>query len=133
MSKKSEAKAQREESIARLRETLKPGDEVVCVLRRRSASGMSRAISLHIVHSGQIQSITYDAAHALEWRLVEVNGDRAIKVDGCGMDMGFHTVYCLGRILFPDGFKLAENQYGRNGDQSGFDTDGGYALRSRWL
>lgn len=25
------------------------------------------------------------------------------RVSGCGMDMGFHLVYCLGQTLFHDG------------------------------
>ena|ERR1035437_1828097 len=50
---------------------------------------------------------------------------------GCGMDMGFHLVYNLGRTLFPEGFKVEGR--GRNGDASGWDKDGGYALKQRWI
>lgn len=121
------------ESLESLRAILKPGDEVITVLRSVSKSGMSRNISCFIIHNGQMQSITFDAARVLGYPIREVNGSRAVHVGGCGMDMGFHLVYNLGRYLFPDGFKLAENQYGRNGDKTGFDNDGGYALRQRWL
>lgn len=73
------------------------------------------------------------------------------------MDMGFAVVYDLGRVMFPDGFGVA-GKYpngsdgrpttkemaakaveigatfrGRNGDPSGWDNDGGYALKQRWL
>ena len=45
--------------------------------------------------------------------------------------MGFEIVYNLGRKLFHDGFKVEGR--GRNGDMSGHDNDGGYALKHRWL
>lgn len=85
-----------------------------------------------------------------------------IKTSGCGMDMGFHLVYQLGRVLFPQGFgeesrkldaqynvidrKRAETPahaqemiaegwefHGRNGDPTGWDNDGGYALKHEWI
>lgn len=55
----------------------------------------------------------------------------AVKIGGCGMDMGFHIAYELGRVLFPEGFKV--DGVGRNGDTSGWDNDGGYALYQRWM
>ncbi len=48
MSKKLEAEAEKAEALASLREMLKPGDTVYCVLRHRAASGMSRVIDLLI-------------------------------------------------------------------------------------
>jgi hypothetical protein len=87
--------------------------------------------------------------------------DAGIVIGGCGMDMGFSLVYNLSRYLFPDGFgypvtydpECSAAQYrpetsehaqklfnrgvtflrGRNGDPSGWDNDGGYALNQRWL
>lgn len=162
MTKKEKDEAKRL-AILDLRSMLKPGDEVVTVLRRRSASGMSRCISLYIVRNGQIQAISFLAARALGYRLKEVDGSNAVHVTGCGMDMGFHLVYSLSRVLFPDGFgvegtktdnrrmrktvtfraktfagaaklrKSGVRFFGRNGDQSGWDNDGGYALKHRWL
>jgi hypothetical protein len=73
------------------------------------------------------------------------------------MDMGWELVYTLGCYLWPEGFgikgklplgrtcrpatkekaALAVSKgaefYGRNGDTSGWDDDGGYALSHRWL
>ncbi len=85
----------------------------------------------------------------------------AISVTGCGMDMGFDVIYNLGRVLFPNGFgekcvkcgrvptrKGATDEgqperppqcnrghefRGRNGDTTGWDNDGGYALKQVWL
>ena len=117
--KKSEQ--QKNEAIEELRAMLKPGDEVITILRHVSKSGMSRDISLFIIHNGQMRAITWNAAKALGYPLKDACGSHAIRVGGCGMDMGFHLVYNLGRVLFPDR------------DDSGWDTDGGYALRQRWL
>jgi hypothetical protein len=96
---------------------LKEGDRVYTLNRHTSASGMSRDLSLFVGKEGEVIDITYYAAHALGWRLVERNGRRAIRVQGAGMDMGFHTVYTLSSVLFRDGVKV----------------DAGYFLRQEWL
>jgi hypothetical protein len=79
---------------------LKPNDRVYTLVRHVSASGMSRDLSLFVAINGEIIDITYYAAHAIGWRLVERNGRRAIRVHGAGMDMGFHTVYTLASVLY---------------------------------
>jgi len=77
------------------------GSRVHTILRHVSSSGMSRDISLVVAdREGRISDITYYAADALGSRLVERNGNRAIRVNGCGMDMGFHLVYNLSSVLF---------------------------------
>jgi len=77
------------------------GSRVYTILRHVSSSGMSRDISLVVAdREGRISDITYYAADALGSRLVERNGFRAIRVNGCGMDMGFHLVYNLSSVLF---------------------------------
>lgn len=130
-------KAERDEAIAKLREWLKPGDTVHTILDHVSASGMSRAIRIVILTcvDGKPDSLhpNYSVGKALGLRHWKRNGREqdALVVSGCGMDMGFHIVYSLGRALFPDGFKVEGR--GRNGDTSGWDNDGGYALNHRWL
>jgi hypothetical protein len=79
---------------------LAPGDTVYTLVRHVSTSGMSRDISLFVAQGGEIVDVTYYAAHAIGWRLVERNGRRAIRVQGAGMDMGFHTVYTLASVLY---------------------------------
>jgi hypothetical protein len=96
---------------------LKEGDRVYTMNRHTSSSGMSRDLSLFVARDGEIMNITYYAAHALGWRLVERSGYRAIRVGGCGMDMGFHTVYTLSSVLF----------------RGSVEGDAGYALRQEWL
>lgn len=143
------------EAIERLRETLKPGDTVYTVLRHVSRSGMSRLIDLYKMSDGEPQWLSRLAARAAGFTFDEKK--ECIRVGGCGMDMGFHLVYSLSRTLFPNGFgeegklplgheirpqtqeqarvsvEKGAKFYGRNGDPSGWDTDGGYALRQRWM
>jgi hypothetical protein len=111
-----------------LRDMLKPGQTVHCVLKHASRSGMRRHIQLLTTYDGNIADITHAAAVVMDDRVAD---DGGIIINGCGMDMGFALVYSLGRCLFPDGFKVEGR--GRNGDTSGHDNDGGYALRSHWL
>ena len=96
---------------------LKEGDRVYTLNRHTSSSGMSRDLSLFVARDSEIVNITYYAAHALGWRLVERNGSRAIRVSGAGMDMGFHTVYTLARVLF----------------RGAVEGDAGYSLKLEWL
>lgn len=79
---------------------VKEGDTVYTLIRSVSSSGMSRTMSVKIVRDNRIDDITFYVAHALDYPLVEVNGSRAIRVGGAGMDMSFHVVYSLGRVLF---------------------------------
>ena len=141
LSKKAQKEQDRAEAIDRLRGMIKPGDKVYTILRHVSKSGMSRDISLLIdanCGTGEraLYNITYLAARALDDRLIESGGSHAIRIGGCGMDMGFNLVYCLGRKLFPEGFKPSDagKKYGRNGtNPNEIDTDGGYALNQQWV
>lgn len=76
------------------------GDTVYSILRKVSSSGMTRHYSLVVARNGKIDDITYYAAKAIGWTLVESTGHRAIKVQGCGMDMSFHLVSTLSAVLF---------------------------------
>lgn len=117
------------EAIENLRGIISVGDRVYTVLRHCSASGMTRWLDLYIIKDNTPRRITWLAAAALGYTYDFKR--EALKVGGCGMDMGFHVVYCLGRRLFPDGFAVEGT--GRNGDTSGWDKDGGYALRHEWI
>lgn len=164
MTKETKAdREERENSLSILREALKPGDTVYTVLRHVSRSGMLREISVLIpaidpaTGKPELREDTYSASRVLRWNVGKHGG---IRVDGCGMDMGFHLVYCLSYHLFPHGFgremtresthgvtmrwtpkteveaarlyELGYRGHGRNGDESGWDDDGGYALNQRW-
>src|SRR4051812_31110989 len=104
----------REQAIKSLKELgLKPGMKVYTIVKHVSSSGMTRHIQPFIVKGGEIVSIGWYVARATGRTLVK--GSHAIKVHGCGMDMGFELVYTLGRAMYPRGFKLAKGQHGRNG------------------
>ena len=75
------------------------------ILRSVSASGMTRHISLVVAGvndegKADLYDITWLAAHALGEKVQERNGYRTIKVNGAGMDMGFHLVYNLSSVLY---------------------------------
>jgi hypothetical protein len=100
---------------------LDEGDTVYTVLRSVSSSGMSRTISLKIARNGKILDLTYYASVVLGYKLVEVNGSRALRVGGCGMDMGFHVVYSLSSVLFRDKYEGQPDK-----------ADAGYSLNQAW-
>ena len=120
--KKVSKKAQKALDVAYAREQLlthylKEGSTVYTVLRSVSSSGMSRTLSLKVASEGKILDLTYYAGTVLDWPIVEVNGSRALRVGGCGLDMGFHTVYTLSSILFRE---------------EGSTKDAGYLLNHAW-
>lgn len=123
----------RNEAIKFLKTHLKPGSKVYTMIRSVSSSGMSRQISVLIADKkkGEIINIDWWVARVIDVKRSDKNG--SLIIGGCGMDMGFHVVYTLSRYLFPKGFKLPKGAYGRNGDTSGKDRDGGYALKQIWL
>jgi len=111
--KKLEAQQAREKLLEHY---LTEGSRVYTILRHVSTSGMSRDISLVTVNKdGTLADITYYTAQATGDKLIERNGSRAIRVNGCGMDMGFHLVYNLSSVLF----------HGKN--------RAGYELKQSWL
>lgn len=124
-------KAERNEALEHLRDMLKPGDKIHTVLRHVSKSGMSRSIDMYLIRDNSPIYLTGYAAMVLQGTIDKTN--RGLKTTGVGMDMGFAMVYDLSYRLYPDGFDLPEGMRGRNGDSSGFDSDGGYALVQRWM
>ena len=127
---------ERKEAIDGLRKMgVKPGTTVYTNCNRVSRSGMSRVISCYIVQKGDIRDISGWVAHAIGWPRDYKHG--GVKVGGCGMDMGFHVVYTLGRVMFPKGAALSKScpsriaQERRAGKTR--ETDGGYLLKQAWL
>lgn len=84
---------------------------VYTILRSVSASGMTRRISFKVIDDTSIFDITYLVAQALGEKVVDAHGFNAIRVNGCGMDMGFHMVYNLSSVLYAGqeraGYKLS--------------------------
>lgn len=122
-------KEEEKESREFLLKNLPPGTRVFTIVKHVSRSGMMRRIIPFII----INNEPYD----LSWHIARLGlfkrkyPNEGLEVYGCGMDMCFHLVYELGRILYPEGFKLAKGQYGHACNDSRYDTDGGYALEMK--
>jgi hypothetical protein len=103
-----------------LEEYLKDTNTVYTVRRGVSSSGLTQYISLMVPgldHAGKpdLFNITWHASNVLGDKLHDRDGHRVIKVQGGGMDLGFHLVYSLSSVLY-----------------AGQDR-AGYVLNHRWL
>lgn len=114
--------ADKAEAIESLSKWLKRDDRIYTVLRHRAASGMTRYIDLYYIKDNVPHRITWHAAKVLGWTYCTKR--EALKVGGCGMDMGFHAVYCLASALFREGDTFRDPVTGE---------DAGYSLRHEWL
>lgn len=121
-------------ALENLTRWMPPGTTVYTILRHVSKSGMSRDISLLVVlpdgGAGADRVFIHPnwaAACVLGSRLVSAHGNDALRIGGCGMDMGFHLVNNLSYALHgfdPKGIP--------EGTPSPFDRPG-YTLRHEWL
>lgn len=125
MSKKQEKEQEIKDSIQRLRKWLRPGDRVFTRVDHVSSSGMSREISCFISRGREVINISWYVARALEYTQGKNDG---IKIQGCGMDMGYHIIYSLGAVLWPNGTRKPHSTH--NGEPA---LSGGYALRHSWV
>jgi len=132
--------AEIEKNKEELRQLLPPGSTVYTSLNHVSRSGMQRAISTYIIIENDVRDISYDVAEIIGSTMHKKGG---IKIDGCGMDMGFSIVYHLSYELYPNGFECIGEKPIRcpsndhcNGDRNyepHHHNSGGYALIHRWL
>jgi hypothetical protein len=104
------AKVKHAESLARLREWIKPGDTLYTVLESVSRSGMSRTIRVVLPYTtddGRVDFLhpNHAVSEVLGYRRAK-RGDGLI-VGGCGMDMGFHLVNGVSESLY--GYLRCEN------------------------
>lgn len=140
-----------------LRKIIKPGDRIYTMVRSVAASGMSRRISCYVVQKGRIRDISSMVATVtgstesrnggvqvsgcgmdMPWHLVYSLG-RALFPDGfLTSTEATHNVNGGKLYAEPHATKAEiENMHargwqfkaGRNGDKSGWDNDGGYALK----
>jgi hypothetical protein len=128
-------KAYQMEAIERLRELLPPGTVVTMILRHVARSGMTRWISPVIFDQQGGTDLSPWVGRAVGWPANRAH--EGVKVTGCGMDMGFHLVYTLSHILYPDGFdclgdRCPSNDHSNRVERSHHDQ-GGYALIMRWI
>ena len=116
--------ARQEYARKELRKFIKAKSTVYTVLNSVSSSGMSRDISAFVVQKGRIRNIDSLVSDACAISM----GKRGLRMQGCGMDMGFALVYNLGNALWPNGTRKPHGT--RNGVP---DSEGGYALKHEWL
>jgi hypothetical protein len=113
-------------AIDKLRDLLKPGDIIYTTLKHVSRSGMMRVIDVRVMRNNEPLRISWSVAQAIGYAYNDKHD--GVRMDGCGMDMGFALVYRLGSVLWPNG--TPEPHGTRNGEP---DTCGGYALKHRWM
>lgn len=125
---------ERQEAIKHLQALIKPGDTVYTTIKHVSRSGMQRAIDVHLIIDNEPRWIAPSVAKVIGESFDEKR--ECLRVSGCGMDMGFHVVYNLSRVLFQGRFTcIGENCPSNdhsNGDRNRephAHSDGGYALR----
>lgn len=134
--------AERDQALATLREDVQPGDTLWTVVRHVTSSGMTRWIDVYKLVDGDRVYLSHAAAHATGRKVNNRNHD-GVECGGCGMDMGFDLVYSVSRAMFPDGFDCigdgcpsndhSNDRGARNYSPDRHHTDGGYALKQRWL
>ena len=100
------SKAQQQEAKEMIRKFVKPGGTVYTVIRSVSRSGMSRcmdAYAFYLDDKGRIQK-----QYLTGWLVALGIGSQSrsmweksagMRVNGCGMDMGFHVVDSLNYAL----------------------------------
>ena len=133
---------ERQEAIEKLREWIKPGDTVHTILRHVSKSGMTRDIGIVLIRDdGSTIHPNYAVSRALDMPLKH----DAVRIGGCGMDMGFAIVYDLSYALYGEGYKCTgKDKRGESSCPSNFHSNGGayhrarkhtdgYALHHKWL
>lgn len=113
-------KAEKAEACDRLRDLVKPGERVYCVLRHVSASGMQRRIDFYSI--GEDKRPLYLSGYIATALGMRRHDKQGLVVNGCGMDMGFHVVYELARTLWPEGYGCIGVRCPSN-DHSNWDGD----------
>jgi len=80
------------------------GLKIAACVKHVSRSGMMRVIDFYVIGKDDrtaepfIYSIAHLVAKILDWRYTNRN-DRGVVVNGCGMDMIFHTIYSLNSAM----------------------------------
>ena len=117
LSKKAQAEQEKESARGSLLNILakqwKP--TLYTSLKHVSSSGMSRDMKVLAVVDGEIVDVTYYVGKLGIGTIKERNGQRVIRVGGCGMDMGFHVVYSVSAVLY------------------GYEERGAYTIRHEWI
>ena len=108
-SKKAQKQQEKEEARAYILSLLEGQERPTAytIIRSVSSSGMSRQISVKVIKEGRLYDISFSVAKLLDYPLVQ-KAHNAVRVNGCGMDMGFHIVSSMSRVLFGDDYKVRQ-------------------------
>lgn len=132
-------KQQKADALARVQSLVKPGDTIYTQFVSVSRSGMMRKIKVYAMKDNEPINITSQVSDLCGYGY-DYNTN-ALKVTGCGSDVGFEAVYSLACVLYPDGFQCAGVTCPSNDHTNGVCTrdgkhyhkSGGYAFRQSWL
>lgn len=97
-------KIERQEAIDQLKRYLKPGTTVYTILRHVASSGMTRWIDLYVFENNEPRRLTWNACLSTGYTYDRKR--EALKIGGCGMDMGFAVVYDLSKTVLGDATAL---------------------------
>lgn len=103
----------KDEAIERLREFYPQGSTVYTVLRHRSRSGMQRTIgvvSIKVAEDGAVMIRHPNVATAEACGFREDRQRDGVKVNGCGMDMGWHVAHTIAEVCYGD-FRALKHQW----------------------
>jgi uncharacterized protein YhbP (UPF0306 family) len=109
ISKKAQKQQEREEGCKYILSLLEGQEKPIAytVIRGVSSSGMSRQISVKVIKEDKLYDISFSVAKVLDYPIVQ-KAYNAVKVNGCGMDMGFHIVSSLSSVLYGDDYKIRQ-------------------------
>lgn len=101
-------KEQKQRASETLNKYAPRGATVYYTVESVARSGMSRRMRFFTFGDGTPAYLTYSIAVILG--LPYRDSDGTVRVDGCGMDMGFAAVYGAARYLHGDGYALNARQ-----------------------
>lgn len=115
--------SEKQEAIVELKRLFEKSNQIFTICRHVSRSGMSRDISFMIFINNQPYHLNFlinkvlNTTRAMGSRMA--SGDNsALRVNGCGMDMGYHIVnslsvalYCEGKYTHEGAYTLPENRW----------------------
>ena len=108
VSKAKQERLEREEIKQQLKKELKNCKTLYTIVDHVSQSGMTRDIRVFLIKNNKPLNISYKVAKVLNQKQGRNKWLAAVRVQGCGMDMGFNTVYNLSHCLFGDGYKIEQ-------------------------
>ncbi len=85
-------KEEQAEGLETLRKDIAEGVTIYTILRSVSRSGMSRRLSVIVFIDNEPFFLDWSVSRVFDYKLPKpFSGVDGIKVDGCGMDMGYYV------------------------------------------